>query len=64
MYAARDRPLPLGAAREFFPFLSALITVFMSLFRVGIGPIHSGIINMLFVCVAVGVMAVGVVTIV
>jgi len=34
MYAARDRPLPLGAVRELFPFLASLIAVFMALFRV------------------------------
>ena len=33
MYAARDRPLPLGALREVFPYLSMLIMTFMAIFR-------------------------------
>ena len=34
MYAARDRPLPLGRLREFFPYLTTLILTFMAVFRV------------------------------
>ena len=34
MYAARDRPLPLGRLREIFPYLTTLILTFMAVFRV------------------------------
>ena len=33
MYAARDRPLPLGALRETFPYLTMLLMLFMAIFR-------------------------------
>ena len=33
MYAARDRPLPLGPIQELFPYLSMLIMTFMAIFR-------------------------------
>ena len=33
MYAARDRPLPLGRLRGIFPFLTTLIMTFMAVFR-------------------------------
>ncbi len=33
MYAARDRPLPLGRLREIFPYITTLIMTFMAVFR-------------------------------
>jgi len=33
MYAARDRPLPLGALRETFPYLTMLLMLFTAVFR-------------------------------
>ena len=33
MYAARDRPLPLGALRGTFPYLTMLIMTFTAIFR-------------------------------
>ena len=33
MYAARDRPLPLGALRSTFPYLTMLIMTFTAIFR-------------------------------
>ena len=33
MYAARDRPLPLGALRATFPYLTMLIMTFTAIFR-------------------------------
>ena len=33
MFGARDRPLPLGALRETFPYLTMLLMTFMAVFR-------------------------------
>ena len=33
MYAARDRPLPLGPMTNLFPYLSMVIMTFLAIFR-------------------------------